>query len=66
MIKHADQALYQAKEMGRDGVILDDEEMIKDTACQMLDCLGYEVEFSKDGAEAIELYYKGKRIRLAL
>jgi two-component system cell cycle sensor histidine kinase/response regulator CckA len=37
---------------------MDDEEMIRDLAEQMLNRFGYNVELAKDGAEAIELYKK--------
>lgn len=41
-------------------LVMDDEEFIRDVANAMLKYLGYEVEFAKDGAEAIELYQKAK------
>ena len=41
-------------------LLMDDEEMVRDVAGRMLEHLGYEVEFAKDGAEAIELYKKAK------
>ncbi|HSE83315.1 MAG TPA: response regulator [Thermodesulfobacteriota bacterium] len=37
-------------------LIMDDEELIRDVAGEMLGQLGYEVEFAKNGSEAIELY----------
>jgi len=37
-------------------LVMDDEEMIRGMIDQLLRRLGYEVELSKDGAEAIELY----------
>jgi len=39
-------------------LIMDDEEMIRDVAGRILRKLGYEVESSRDGAEAIDLYKK--------
>ena len=37
-------------------LVMDDEEMVRNMIGQMLNCLGYKVEFSKDGDEAIESY----------
>jgi PAS domain S-box-containing protein len=37
-------------------LVMDDEEIIRDVAGQMLSFLGYEAEFAKDGTEAVELY----------
>ncbi|MEA3279673.1 MAG: ATP-binding protein, partial [Thermodesulfobacteriota bacterium] len=39
-------------------LVMDDEEMIRDIAGFMLSRLGYDAEFTADGAEAIELYKK--------
>jgi len=39
-------------------LVMDDEKMIRILASEMLSQLGYNVEVSKDGAEAIELYKK--------
>lgn len=41
-------------------LVMDDEEIIRDVAGEMIEVLGYEVEFAKNGAEAIELYKKAK------
>lgn len=41
-------------------LLMDDEEIVRKVAGKMLEHLGYEVEFAKDGAEAIELYKKAK------
>jgi len=41
-------------------LVMDDEEVIREVAGEMIEVLGYEVEFAKDGAEAIELYKKAK------
>ena len=41
-------------------LVMDDEEIIRDVAGEMIKVLGYEVEFAKDGAEMIELYKKAK------
>jgi len=41
-------------------LVMDDEEMITKLAGQMISRLGYNVEVSRDGAEAIELYIKAK------
>jgi CheY-like chemotaxis protein len=38
---------------------MDDEEQVRDLAGQILEHLGYNVEFARDGAEAIELFKNG-------
>jgi two-component system cell cycle sensor histidine kinase/response regulator CckA len=37
-------------------LVMDDEELIREMVGRMLEKLGYEPEFAKDGAEAIEIY----------
>jgi PAS domain S-box-containing protein len=39
-------------------LVMDDEDMIRGVAGEMLNRIGYEVEFARDGTEAIELYRK--------
>lgn len=41
-------------------LIMDDEEVIRETACLALKSMGYEVEFAEDGSKARELYKKAK------
>ena len=41
-------------------LLMDDEELVREVVGEMLEVLGYETEFAKDGAEAIELYKKAK------
>ncbi|MBU2621639.1 MAG: response regulator [Proteobacteria bacterium] len=41
-------------------LVMDDDRMLRDMVNDMLDVLGYEAEFAKDGAEAIEMYSKAK------
>ncbi len=41
-------------------LFMDDEEIVRNVAGEMLRQLGYEVEFALDGAEAIELYSEAK------
>ena len=41
-------------------LVMDDEEMVREVAGEMIEVLGYKAEFAKDGAEAIELYKKAK------
>lgn len=41
-------------------LLMDDEEIIRDVAAQMLNHVGYHVETAADGAEAIALYQKEK------
>lgn len=40
-------------------LVMDDEDMVRDVAGNVLKYIGYEAEAAKDGAEAIELYRKG-------
>ena len=42
-------------------LVMDDEKMIRDVVGDMLGILGYEAEFAKDGAEAVELYKKAEQ-----
>ncbi|MEA3415955.1 MAG: response regulator [Thermodesulfobacteriota bacterium] len=42
-------------------LVMDDQEVIREVAGEMIEVLGYEVEFAKDGAEAIELHKKAKK-----
>lgn len=44
---------------GRKILYMDDEEQVRDVAGQILEHLGYDVEFARDGAEAIELFRNG-------
>jgi CheY-like chemotaxis protein len=37
-------------------LIMDDEDLILDVVSSMLEYLGYEVELSRDGQEALEIY----------
>jgi CheY-like chemotaxis protein len=37
-------------------LIMDDEEMVRNALGEMLSYIGYDVEYAKDGAEAIEIY----------
>lgn len=37
-------------------LIMDDEELVREVAGEMLSSLGYEVSFAKDGSEAISMY----------
>lgn len=42
-------------------LIMDDEEMIREVACKILNKLGYEADSVRDGAEAIALYEKARK-----
>jgi CheY-like chemotaxis protein len=42
-------------------LLMDDEDMIRDMASQMLNHMGYEVELVRSGAEAIERYKESRR-----
>ncbi|OPY01190.1 MAG: Blue-light-activated protein [Syntrophorhabdus sp. PtaB.Bin184] len=44
---------------GRKILYMDDEEQVRDVAGQILKHLGYDVDFARDGAEAIELFRNG-------
>ncbi len=37
-------------------LLMDDEELLREVAGEMIEKLGYEIEFAKDGSEAISLY----------
>jgi len=39
-------------------LVMDDERRIRELAGRIMDRLGYDVEFSRDGAEAVEMYKK--------
>ncbi len=41
-------------------LIMDDEELIRDVARDILKSLGYETDLARDGAEALDLYRKAK------
>lgn len=41
-------------------LVMDDEEIVRDVAVQMLSALGYQVEESKSGEETIDLYLKAR------
>jgi len=41
-------------------LVIDDEEAVRNVAGSMLKHIGYEVEFAKDGVEALELYQKAE------
>ncbi len=43
-------------------LVMDDEKDIRETTGEMLSFLGYEVDFAKDGVEAIEEYIKAKEL----
>ncbi len=48
--------------MGKGRILLmDDEEIVRETIGEMLSCLGYETEFAKDGVEAIDLYVESRK-----
>ncbi|MCI0529983.1 MAG: PAS domain S-box protein, partial [Nitrospira sp.] len=44
-------------------LMMDDEEMVRGIAGDVITHLGYQVEFAKDGVEAIELYKKSKELK---
>ncbi|MBI2411957.1 MAG: PAS domain S-box protein [Deltaproteobacteria bacterium] len=45
---------------GKKVLLMDDEEMIRELAAEILPSLGYEVEVSRDGDEAVKKYTKAK------
>ncbi len=52
---------FKSIKRGRGRVlVMDDEELVRNVAGEMLKTIGYEVEFAKDGFEAIEKYRKAK------
>lgn len=48
--------------LGKRVLLMDDEQMILDIVCHMLEHLGYEVKTTKDGAEAIAAFAKSKKL----
>ena len=42
-------------------LLMDDEEIVRDTIGEMLSYLGYRTEFAKDGVEAIDLYVHARK-----
>ncbi len=58
-----DSTSYEEKEKVSDKYILlmDDEEMIREVAAELIEVLGYKVETAKDGAEALEKYIENKK-----
>ncbi len=42
-------------------LVMDDEEIVRDVAGEILSDVGYEVEFTREGSETIELYVEAKR-----
>lgn len=42
-------------------LVMDDEEMLRNVVCDMLERLGYEVEVAANGEEAIQLYTRAKK-----
>jgi len=43
-------------------LLLDDQQSVREMVGEMLNCIGYEVEFAGEGDEAIELYKKEKAL----
>lgn len=43
-------------------LVMDDEEILREVISQILEQMGYEVELSRDGVEAIELYKKAMEL----
>ncbi len=41
-------------------LVMDDEELVRDVASEMLNVLGYEAEFAIEGREAVELFSRAK------
>ena len=55
--KHAKQPVKEKIIKGKGKIlVMDDEKMVRDIAGNMLDRFGYDVKFSADGSEAIEMY----------
>jgi CheY-like chemotaxis protein/anti-sigma regulatory factor (Ser/Thr protein kinase) len=42
-------------------LVMDDEELVRVVAGEMLEIIGYEVEFARDGLEAVEKYRESKK-----
>lgn len=43
-------------------LLMDDQQSVREMVGEMLNCIGYEVEFAEEGDEAIELYKKEKAL----
>jgi PAS domain S-box-containing protein len=59
----ADEQLVESRKFTGSGriLVLDDEEMVREVAREMLTHLGYEVLLAADGREAIDLYRQGRQ-----
>jgi len=44
-------------------LVMDDEDAVRDVVGKMLQHLGYETEFARDGSEAVEIYKRAKSCR---
>jgi len=42
-------------------LVMDDEVLVRDTAREMLECTGFDVEVANDGEEALTIYQKALR-----
>ncbi len=54
--EHTSQDLLQKKIVGGHVLLVDDEEMLRQTVRRMLENLNYEVTIARDGQEAVELF----------
>ncbi|MDY6972926.1 MAG: response regulator, partial [Thermodesulfobacteriota bacterium] len=54
-------AVGEPPPMGKGKIlVMDDEEMVRNTVGEMLESMGYEVEFARDGADALEIYEEAR------
>jgi PAS domain S-box-containing protein len=50
-----------SKETSGKILVMDDDELVRETACVLLDMLGYHAEFAIDGDRALEMYQQAQR-----
>jgi CheY-like chemotaxis protein/anti-sigma regulatory factor (Ser/Thr protein kinase) len=62
MKKVIDKVLLKDKPITSEGkvLIMDDEELVRDSLGRMIESIGYSTEFASDGKEAVEIYRKTK------
>jgi len=62
-VKQGEKAPQQAKTIKAKVLIMDDEEIIRKVAGNLLEHLGHEVTFARNGKEAITLYKRSKKTK---
>ena len=62
-LKQGEKAPKQAKTIKAKVLVMDDEEIVRKVAGNLLEHLGHEVTFARDGKEAITLYKRSKKTK---